>query len=89
MKLRATRILNVGGLYGRMIKNRASVIGLLCAGIESGIVAVKDVGDVFNSVVAGTRTGALFKAMSGVRYVALAGVISGSRSVLQLMGNRH
>ncbi|GKC09293.1 hypothetical protein Tco_1000903 [Tanacetum coccineum] len=82
MKLKTTRILNVGGLYERMIKNRASGIGLLCTSIESGIVAVKDVGDVFNSVVAGTRTGALFKAVSEVRYVALAGVIGGSRLFL-------
>ncbi|GKA77433.1 hypothetical protein Tco_0783894 [Tanacetum coccineum] len=66
-----------GGLFGRMIENRMGVIGLLCVGIESGMVAVRDVDDVFNSVVVGMGTGALFKAVSGVLSAALAGVIGG------------
>nr|GEX68577.1 mitochondrial import inner membrane translocase subunit TIM23-2-like [Tanacetum cinerariifolium]GEX68579.1 mitochondrial import inner membrane translocase subunit TIM23-2-like [Tanacetum cinerariifolium]GEX68589.1 mitochondrial import inner membrane translocase subunit TIM23-2-like [Tanacetum cinerariifolium]GEX68593.1 mitochondrial import inner membrane translocase subunit TIM23-2-like [Tanacetum cinerariifolium] len=77
MKLRANRILNAGGLSGRIIGNRAGVIGLLYAGLESGMVAVRDVDDVFNSVAAGLGTGALFKAASGVRSAALAGAIGG------------
>nr|GEV01652.1 mitochondrial import inner membrane translocase subunit TIM23-1-like [Tanacetum cinerariifolium] len=66
-----------GGLSGRMIGNRAGVIGLLYAGLESGMVAARDVDDVFNSVAAGLGTGALFKAASGVRSAALAGAIGG------------
>ncbi|PWA38533.1 mitochondrial import inner membrane translocase subunit TIM23-1 [Artemisia annua] len=67
LKLRVNRVLNAGGLSGRMFGNRAGVIGLLYAGMESGMVAVRDVDDVFNSVAAGLGTGALFKAASGVR----------------------
>ncbi|PWA84977.1 Mitochondrial inner membrane translocase subunit Tim17/Tim22/Tim23/peroxisomal protein PMP24 [Artemisia annua] len=65
------------GFSGRMIGNRAGVIGLLYAGMESGMVAVRDVDDVFNSVAAGLGTGALFKAASGVRSAAFAGAIGG------------
>ncbi|GKB89522.1 hypothetical protein Tco_0961794, partial [Tanacetum coccineum] len=45
--------------------------------LNSGMVAVRDVDDVFNSVVVGMGTGALFKAASGVLSAALAGVIGG------------
>ncbi|GJS12689.1 hypothetical protein Tco_0407161 [Tanacetum coccineum] len=57
MKLRANRIWNEGCLSGRMIRNRAGVIGLLYAGIESEIVAVRDLDNAFNSVAAGLGTG--------------------------------
>nr|GEX39228.1 hypothetical protein [Tanacetum cinerariifolium] len=57
MKLRAKRILNGGVLSRRMIGNRAGVIELLYAGLESGMVVVRDVDDVFNSVAAGLGTG--------------------------------
>ncbi|PWA48147.1 Mitochondrial inner membrane translocase subunit Tim17/Tim22/Tim23/peroxisomal protein PMP24 [Artemisia annua] len=77
LKLRVNRVLNAGGLSGRMIGNRAGVIGLLYAGMESGMIAVRDVDDVSNSVAAGLGTGALFKAASGVRSAALAGAIGG------------
>ncbi|GKB35550.1 hypothetical protein Tco_0880492 [Tanacetum coccineum] len=62
MKLMANMILNEGGLYRRMIENRAGVIRFLVAGIVSEMVAVRDVDDVFNSVAAGLGTKALFKA---------------------------
>ncbi|PWA42585.1 Mitochondrial inner membrane translocase subunit Tim17/Tim22/Tim23/peroxisomal protein PMP24 [Artemisia annua] len=77
LKLRVNRVLNAGSLSGRMIGNRAGVIGLLYAGMESGMVAVRDVDDVFNSLAAGLGTGALFKVASGVRSAAFAGAIGG------------
>ncbi|GJW12319.1 hypothetical protein Tco_1578146 [Tanacetum coccineum] len=59
MKLKANRILNACGLSGRIIGNGANVIGLLYVGMESGMVVVRDVDDVSNSVAAGLGTGHL------------------------------
>ncbi|GMH22041.1 hypothetical protein Nepgr_023884 [Nepenthes gracilis] len=77
MKLRINRILNASGHAGRKLGNGAGVIGLLYAGLESGIVAIRDTDDVINSVVAGLGTGALYKAASGPRSAAVAGAIGG------------
>lgn len=71
------RVLNASGLNGRQWGNRAGVIGLMYAGIESGIVAVRDTDDVLNSVAAGLATGAIYKAASGPRAAAVAGAIGG------------
>ncbi|CAM8949877.1 unnamed protein product [Rhodiola kirilowii] len=76
-KLRVNRILNASGQNGRSFGNRAGVIGLMYAGLESGIVAVRDTDDVINSVVAGLGTGALYKAAAGVRSAAVGGAIGG------------
>ncbi|GAB4842585.1 hypothetical protein Ancab_012561 [Ancistrocladus abbreviatus] len=77
LKLRINRILNASGHSGRKLGNRAGVIGLMYAGLESGMVAVRDTDDVINSVVAGLGTGALYKAASGPRSAAVAGAIGG------------
>ncbi|KAK9280950.1 hypothetical protein L1049_003841 [Liquidambar formosana] len=77
LKLRINRILNASGHTGRKVGNRAGVIGLMYAGLESGIVAVRDTDDVVNSVVAGLGTGALYKAAAGVRSAAVGGAIGG------------
>ncbi|KAL6996299.1 hypothetical protein U1Q18_006432 [Sarracenia purpurea var. burkii] len=77
VKLRVNRILNASGHAGRRFGNRAGVIGLLYAGMESGMVAIRDTDDVVNSVVAGLGTGALYKAASGPRSAAVAGAIGG------------
>ncbi|KAJ9692022.1 hypothetical protein PVL29_011221 [Vitis rotundifolia] len=77
VKLRINRILNASGHTGRKFGNRAGVIGLMYAGLESGIVAVRDTDDVVNSVVAGLGTGALYRAAAGVRSAAVAGAIGG------------
>ncbi|CBI35916.3 unnamed protein product, partial [Vitis vinifera] len=76
VKLRINRILNASGHAGRKFGNRAGVIGLMYAGLESGIVAVRDTDDVVNSVVAGLGTGALYRAAAGVRSAAVAGAIA-------------
>ncbi|XP_077246689.1 mitochondrial import inner membrane translocase subunit TIM23-1-like [Tasmannia lanceolata] len=76
-KLRVNRILNASGHSGRKFGNRVGVLGLLYAGLESGIVYVRDTDDVMNSVLAGLGTGALFKAASGPRSAAVAGAIGG------------
>ena len=77
MKIRTNRILNSSGHAGRSWGNRLGIIGLLYAGIESGIVAVRDTDDVWNSVTAGLATGALYRAARGVRSAAVAGAVGG------------
>ncbi|XP_026665189.1 mitochondrial import inner membrane translocase subunit TIM23-1-like [Phoenix dactylifera] len=76
-KIRVNRILNSSGQDGRRIGNRLGVLGLLYAGMESGMVAARDTDDWINSVTAGLGTGALFKAANGPRSAAVAGAIGG------------
>lgn len=77
-KIRANRVLNSSGAAGRRLGNRFGVIGLLYAGMESGMVAARDgQDDWINSVVAGLGTGALFKAANGPRSAAVAGAVGG------------
>ena len=77
MKLKVNRILNTSGQAGRRIGNRIGVIGLMYAGLESGMVMARDTDDWVNSVVAGLGTGVLFKAASGPRSAAVAGALGG------------
>ncbi|GAA0165336.1 amino acid transporter [Lithospermum erythrorhizon] len=64
IKLKVNMVLNGSGHSGRVWGNRAGVIGLMYAGLESGMVAVRDVA---NSVVDGLGTGTLYRAASGTR----------------------
>ncbi|CAI8607957.1 unnamed protein product [Vicia faba] len=77
MKLRVNRILNSSGHSGRTWGNRVGIIGLMYAGIESGIEAARDTDDAWNSVAAGLGTGALYRAARGVRSAAVAGAVGG------------
>ncbi|CAH1422797.1 unnamed protein product [Lactuca virosa] len=88
MKLRVNRILNASGHSGRQIGNRAGVIGLLYAGLESGMVHIRDTDDIINSVVAGLGTGALYKAAAGPRSAAVAGAIGGITVGLAVTGKQ-
>ncbi|CAH1425447.1 unnamed protein product [Lactuca virosa] len=88
MKLRVNRILNASGHAGRTIGNRAGVIGLLYAGMESGMVKARDADDIINSVVAGLATGALYKAAAGPRSAAVAGAIGGIAVGLAVTGKQ-
>ncbi|KAH0708750.1 hypothetical protein KY284_010177 [Solanum tuberosum] len=78
LKLRVNRILNGSGHTSRKFGNRVGVIGLMYAGLESGMVAIRDTDDVINSVVAGLGTGAFYRAAAGLRSAAVAGVIGGA-----------
>lgn len=88
MKLRVNRILNASGHTGRKFGNRVGVIGLMYAGLESGMVAVRDTDDIVNSVVAGLGTGALYKAAAGPRSAAVAGAIGGMVVGLAVTGKQ-
>uniref|UniRef100_A0A0D6R648 Mitochondrial import inner membrane translocase subunit TIM23 n=1 Tax=Araucaria cunninghamii TaxID=56994 RepID=A0A0D6R648_ARACU len=77
LKLRINRVLNASGHTGRKFGNRLGIIGLLYAGMESGIVAARGTDDVYNSILAGLGTGALFRATAGLRSAAVAGAIGG------------
>lgn len=87
-KLKINRILNASGHSGRQIGNRFGVIGLMYAGMESGMVAVRDTDDIVNSVVAGLGTGALYKAAAGPRSAAVAGAIGGIAVGLLVSGKQ-
>ncbi|CAA7043049.1 unnamed protein product [Microthlaspi erraticum] len=76
-KLKINRILNSSGQTGRTWGNRIGVIGLIYAGLESGVVAATDRDDVWTSVVAGLGTGAVCRAARGVRSAAVAGALGG------------
>ncbi|KAM0934640.1 hypothetical protein DsansV1_C31g0218411 [Dioscorea sansibarensis] len=77
LKLQINRVLNSSGQTGRRIGNKLGVVGLLYAGMESGLVALRDRDDWMNSVAAGLGTGTLFRAASGPRSAAVAGAIGG------------
>ncbi|KAL6002992.1 hypothetical protein ACLOJK_023214 [Asimina triloba] len=76
-KLRINRLLNSSGKAGRNLGNSLGVVGLIFAGLESGLVAARGTDDVMNSVFAGLGTGALYRAASGVRSAAVAGAVGG------------
>jgi mitochondrial import inner membrane translocase subunit TIM23 len=76
-KIRANRVLNACGSNGRRLGNRLGVVGLMFAGMESAMVAVRDRDDWINSVAAGLGTGAVFRAANGPRSAVVAGALGG------------
>ncbi|XP_057961517.1 mitochondrial import inner membrane translocase subunit TIM23-1 [Malania oleifera] len=77
LKLRINRVLNTGGHTGRRFGNSLGIVGLIFAGLESGIIHMRGSDDVLNSVMAGLGTGALYRAAAGPRSAAIAGAIGG------------
>lgn len=77
LKLRVNRVLNASGHRGRNYGNKLGVVGLLYAGLESGIVHYRGTDDILNSIAAGLGTGALFRVAAGPRAAAFAGAIGG------------
>ncbi|CAH8334538.1 unnamed protein product [Eruca vesicaria subsp. sativa] len=87
-KLKINRILNSSGHTGRTWGNRVGIVGLMYAGIESGVVAALDRDDVWTSVVAGLATGAVFRAARGVRSAAVAGALGGLAAGVVVAGKQ-
>ena len=77
LKLRVNRLLNASGHRGRSYGNKMGVVGLLYAGLESGLTHQRGTDDILNSVVAGLGTGALFRVGAGPRAAAFAGALGG------------
>ncbi|CAN6445421.1 unnamed protein product [Victoria cruziana] len=77
LKLHVNRMLNASDQTGQKFGNRLGVVGLLFAGMESAMIAMRDTNDILNSVLVGLGMGALFKAVSGPRCAAVAGTLGG------------
>lgn len=77
MKLRVNRLLNASGHRGRQTANTLGILGLLYAGFESTSSHYRGSDDMWNTVVAGLGTGAVYKAAAGPRTAAIAGALGG------------
>ncbi|KAJ7973463.1 Mitochondrial import inner membrane translocase subunit TIM23-like protein [Quillaja saponaria] len=88
LKLRINRVLNSGGQTGRRFGNSLGVLGLIFAGLESGIIHWRGTDDLLNSVVAGLGTGALYRAAAGPRSAAIAGAIGGIAAAAAVAGKQ-
>ncbi|XP_028790282.1 mitochondrial import inner membrane translocase subunit TIM23-2-like [Neltuma alba] len=88
LKLRINRILNSGGQTGRRFGNSLGVLGLIFAGLESGVIHLRGKDDLLNSVVAGLGTGALYRGAAGPRSAAIAGAIGGIAAATAVAGKQ-
>ena len=76
-KIRINKVLNASGHRGRLAANTLGVLGLLYGGLEGAAVYYRNTDDVYNSIIAGLGTGALYKAAAGPRTAAIAGAVGG------------
>ncbi|KAE9619013.1 hypothetical protein Lal_00047928 [Lupinus albus] len=88
LKLRLNRVLNSGGQTGRRFGNSVGVLGLIFAGLESGMIHFRGRDDLVNSAIAGLGTGALYRAASGPRSAAIAGAIGGISAAAAVAGKQ-
>uniref|UniRef100_A0A5B7BGY6 Mitochondrial import inner membrane translocase subunit TIM23-2-like n=1 Tax=Davidia involucrata TaxID=16924 RepID=A0A5B7BGY6_DAVIN len=88
LKLRINRVLNSGGQTGRRFGNSVGVVGLIFAGLESGIEHLRGTDDLLNSVLAGLGTGALYRATAGPRSAAIAGALGGLAAGMAVAGKQ-
>lgn len=88
LKIRLNRVLNSGGLAGRRLGNSLGVVGLIFAGLESGMTYLRGTDDLVNSAVAGLGTGTLFRAAAGPRSAAIAGAIGGIAAAAAVSGKQ-
>ncbi|KAK9127297.1 hypothetical protein Syun_016094 [Stephania yunnanensis] len=89
-KLRVNRVLNCGGQSGRRVGNSLGVMGLIFAGLESGVTHLRGGSDdVLSSVLAGLGTGAIYKAAAGPRSRRLRAPLEGWRPGRRSRGSRR
>jgi import inner membrane translocase subunit TIM23 len=73
---------------GRRFGNNLGVLGLMFAGIESGLIHWRDTDDLVNTVLAGLSTGAIYRAAKGPRSAAIAGAIGGIAAAAAVAGKQ-
>lgn len=89
LKLRANRLLNSGGLAGRRYGNSMGTLGLIFAGLESGVTHLRGgADDLLSTVLAGLGTGALYRAAAGPRSAAIAGAVGGITAAAAVAGKQ-
>ncbi|XP_017697053.2 mitochondrial import inner membrane translocase subunit TIM23-2-like [Phoenix dactylifera] len=88
LKLRVNRVLNSSGQAGRRLGNSLGVLGLIFAGLESGISTWTGNDGVLSTVAAAVSTGAVYKAAAGPRSAAIAGAIGGLAAGFAVVGKQ-
>lgn len=87
-KIRLNGVLNAVTRRGPFLGNNAGVIAIAYNGINSTIGAVRGKHDAFNSVLAGSLAGVIWKSTRGVKAMAVAGGLTGAAAGIWAVGRK-